>query len=198
MLWRDSSGALTNWLGTANGGFTNNWGNSGTNVPTDWSVVGTGDFNGDGNSDILWRSSEGVVTNWLGNDAGGFSTNWTYANLGVPLEWQIVGVGDFNGDSMSDVMWQHDSGVLVNWLGNSNGGFAANWDNAPTGVGAPWVVAATGDYNGDGRDDLFWRREDNGYAVEWLATASGGFVDNSAAFSGTIPTSWHVQADPFG
>jgi hypothetical protein len=28
-------------------------------VPTVWSVAGTGDFNGDGIGDILWRDSSG-------------------------------------------------------------------------------------------------------------------------------------------
>ena len=29
------------------------------NIPTSWSVVGTGDFNGDGMTDIVWRDSVG-------------------------------------------------------------------------------------------------------------------------------------------
>ncbi len=33
-------------------------------VPTIWSVAGTGDFNGDGTSDILWHDIYGDVTVW--------------------------------------------------------------------------------------------------------------------------------------
>ena len=39
------------------------------NVPTTWSVVGTGDFNGDGMSDIVWRDSSGNIAIWLMNGA---------------------------------------------------------------------------------------------------------------------------------
>ena len=34
-------------------------------LPTNWSIVGTGDFNGDGTSDILWRDTAGDVMIWL-------------------------------------------------------------------------------------------------------------------------------------
>lgn len=32
-----------------------------------------------------------------------------------------------------------------------------------------WYVAGIGDFNGDGRSDLFWRRYDNGSNTIWLS-----------------------------
>ena len=32
-----------------------------------WSVAGIGDFNGDGNSDILWRNTNGTLADWSMN-----------------------------------------------------------------------------------------------------------------------------------
>jgi hypothetical protein len=36
-------------------------------IPISWTIVGTGDFNGDGNSDILWRDSSGNTAIWFLN-----------------------------------------------------------------------------------------------------------------------------------
>jgi hypothetical protein len=35
------------------------------NVPTSWSIVETGDYDGDGMSDILWRDTSGNVAIWF-------------------------------------------------------------------------------------------------------------------------------------
>jgi serralysin len=192
ILWRNDSGALTDWLGTDNGGFTSNWANAGTSIPTDWTVIGTGDFNGDGNADVLWRNSAGVVTDQLGNASGGFAANWANLSTGVPSSWTVVGTGDFNGDGITDVLWRNSNGTMVDWIGNANGGFTANWANAPAGVGPEWHVAEIGDFNGDGHADILWRN-DNGAITDWLGTSNGGFTDNSMLAATTIDTNWHVQ-----
>ena len=50
---------------------------------------------------------------------------------------------------------------------------------------------ATGDFNGDNRDDILWRN-DNGMISEWLGAANGGFIDNVANASTHVPTQWHI------
>ena len=74
-----------------------------------WRAIGTGDFNGDGNSDILWRNtSTGQASIWdmSGNNliGGGAVT----PNPGP--SWRAVGTGDFTGDGFSDdILWQNAS-----------------------------------------------------------------------------------------
>jgi hypothetical protein len=29
--------------------------------------------------------------------------------------WHVMGAGDFNGDSKSDILWQHDNGTAAIW-----------------------------------------------------------------------------------
>ena len=54
------------------------------------SDLGTGDFNADGKSDVLWRETGGVVAAWLMNGAtllggplvGGASSAWAIQRMG--------------------------------------------------------------------------------------------------------------------
>ncbi|MCA1653625.1 MAG: FG-GAP-like repeat-containing protein, partial [Sphingomonadales bacterium] len=48
VLWRNENGTISDWLGTASGGFSINDGTALTQVSTDWHIIGRGDFNGDG------------------------------------------------------------------------------------------------------------------------------------------------------
>ena len=59
-------------------------------VPSAWSIAGTGDFNGNGKDDILWRNSNGDTLIWFMN-AGTITTS---SDLGVvATSWSIAGVG---------------------------------------------------------------------------------------------------------
>ena len=196
ILWRHNDGTVSNWLSTAAGGFTANDANAARFAPTSWHVAGTGDFNGDGRDDVLWRNDNGQLSNWLGNASGGFTLNDPVALTMVDPAWRIVGTGDFNGDGRDDILWRHTDGTLSNWLGTATGGFVNNGAVSGTNVPLPWSVVAVGDYNGDGRDDILWRHTD-GTLSNWLGTATGGFTPNDANAATPVPTAWHVQPEPF-
>lgn len=194
ILWRNVDGRITDWLGTQSGGFADNVANAYNSVSTDWRVIGAGDFNGDNRDDILWRNTDGRITNWLGNGSGGFTSNAGNSLNGVSLDWQVVGIGDFNGDGRDDIMWRHADGRITNWLGTASGGYADNVANAYNSVSLDWQVASIGDFNGDGRDDILWRNTD-GRITDWLSTANGGYASNAANSLNTVATQWHVQPD---
>jgi NADH:ubiquinone oxidoreductase subunit len=133
---------MTDWLGLANGGFFDNSAAGATSVPTQWHIAATGDFNGDGRDDILWRHDDGRMTDWLGLANGGFFDNSANGSTNVPTQWHVAGTGDFNGDGRDDILWRHDDGRMTDWLGLANGGFFDNGANAATSAPTQWHASS--------------------------------------------------------
>ena len=192
-LLRSDAGWLTEWIGNPNGSFTNNGPNVSVFFTTDWNVVGTGDFNGDGKDDFLLRNSAGWLTEWTGTENGNFANNGANVSLFFTSDWHMVGTGDFNGDGKDDFLLRNDAGWLTEWLGTATGGFTNNGANVSLFFTNDWHVASIGDFNGDGRDD-FLLRNDAGWLTQWTGNANGSFTNNGANVSQFFTTDWHVQA----
>src|SRR2546430_17526404 len=62
-------------------------------VPSDWHVQGVGDFNGDGNSDFLWRQDgSGQVYVWEMNGQQ-VQAEGAVAHAPVTNDWHVLGAG---------------------------------------------------------------------------------------------------------
>ncbi len=88
ILWRNTStDAIAVWL--MNGSTISSSAGLGS-IATTWSVAETGDFNGDGMSDILWHDTSGDVAIWFMNG----TTVSSGVGLGtIPPSWIIQGAG---------------------------------------------------------------------------------------------------------
>ncbi|MEA5582314.1 VCBS repeat-containing protein, partial [Nodularia harveyana UHCC-0300] len=118
-------------------------------------------FNRDGNTDILWRHSNGQVHTWLMNGIHVLDR----VDLESPgLEWQIQGTGDFNRDGNTDILWRHSNGQVHAWLMNGTQVFGRVDLESP---GLEWQIQGTGDFNRDGNTDILWRHS-NGQVHAWL------------------------------
>ena len=168
-------------------------------MPLNWKVVGVGDFNGDGNSDILWRDSSGNLAVWyiFGQLVLPQSTG-----LGnIPTTFTVAGTGDFNNDGRSDILWRDSSGNLSIWL--MGGGGDPSHNLPPQILGTPnlgavpltYSVAATGDYNFDGFTDILWRDTAGNVAMWFMTgTANTASVLSSAGVGIVDPAVWTIQS----
>ncbi len=86
----------------------------------------TADFDGDGNSDVLWWNEQtGTLTIWsLWNSSNPqvIGTRTLSSQLPGGNGWSIVGAADVNGDNHVDLLWRHmPDGMMVNWLLDGKG-----------------------------------------------------------------------------
>ncbi|WP_293337888.1 DUF4347 domain-containing protein [Microcoleus sp. CAWBG58] len=149
-----------------------------TNFPITYSLrkVATGDFNKDGNLDLVFATTgtNRNVSIALGDGTGKFGAA-TNLNTNPPSDlatWSVA-VGDFNKDGNSDLVTANNFTNNVSLLlGNGNGTFG----NATYfGVGAnPYTVAA-GDFNSDGNPDLVTANRSSNNISILLGNGNGSF-----------------------
>jgi len=151
----------------------------------------SGDFNGDGMSDMgLWRAGATYVNLSAGGVLGAGAT--LTGGLGDST-WELTLVGDINGDGMDDLMLidNNDSHVAdgqLSWIaayGSASGqlDFTLGGGNSGFGYfGLNTDVPMLADINGDGKDDLVVTRS-NGVGGMQFYTA---YTDVSGALVGSV------------
>ncbi len=122
-----------------------------------WSVAGLGDFNLDGMADILWYApDEQKFAIWLMR-----GTRLLERGPEIPAPpgdgWQPVATADFNGDGMTDLLWNNlQTGDITVWPVRGTR-ILEQGPVLPGPGGSDWVAAAAGDTNGDGMADVLWQ-----------------------------------------
>jgi hypothetical protein len=145
-----------------------------------------GDFDGDGNADLLWRNTAtGNAFVWLMEG----TERRAAGSVGVvPLAWEVAGTGDFNGDGKADILWRHTgNGSAVIWQMD---GFTKA---ASAAIGKPplvWVVEQLRDTDGDGSSDIFWRNTTTDGTLVWRMS---GFTRTIVGSPGGAGAEWQVQ-----
>jgi len=163
IVWRNSTtGVHSIWLmdGVATLSAANLAG-----VPSNLRLATTSgnyDANGDGKTDLVWRSiADGSTALWRMNGTGPSSV----ASLPRAVGFALIGTGDFDGDGRGDLLWRNDrNGGTSMWLMNDTAVKSTHILGGDKGLS----VVATGDYNGDGKTDLVWRSAATGVNTQWL------------------------------
>ncbi len=153
----------------------------------------SGDFNGDGKQDILWRNTQtGEVDIWYMDGATVISKDRIAI---VGLNWKIIGIGDFNGDGFSDILWQDTSdGSFVFWTMHGDSYAAYKYPAQ----GNAWAITGVADLGHTGLADILWRNVVTGAVVDWRSTYPLDFA--SQRYLGVTGMDWTLigTADLFG
>lgn len=139
------------------------------------SVVGSGDFNGDGIDDLLrYSPTTHYVVQLLDSNARVAQENLIGSLANGAL---FGGIGDFNGDGVDDLLIREESNRLVAWQMDRDG---YRRDAVAIGqIAGTTQIETIGDFHGDGRDDIVFR-ESGGRLVEWIMSPHGTRQDTIA------------------
>jgi hypothetical protein len=141
------------------------------------------DFNGDRKTDIFWRNTvtgENLVSLLDGTT---ISDNQWIVNIGP--DWKPAAFADFNGDKANDIVWQNSAtGEILFWFMKAGEQLPTSATIIPS-MGSGWKLVGAGNYDDDGKPDLFWRNTSTGENVIWL-------MEGTSYKEG----SWLVDIDP--
>ena len=163
---------------------TENWVSMGSGFDATWTLIGCGDFNGDGKDQVVMSHNSGAEYHAI--DIGG-----TWTSLGVSDSgWEVRAIGDFAGDGKDDIVAFHaETGIVAMWIDGVNS--VTTWMQLGQLDAKDWFVVGAGDYNGDAKDDLLVRQ----YSTGMLGYYSSGDMTNGWVELGRgVDMNWTVIA----
>jgi len=159
-----------------------------------WKLVGTGDLNGDGYPDLVWRhDTEGWLGYWLLVNNEVAQQGYLSVDRMPDLSWQIKGIGDVNGDRYADLIWEHTDGSVGVWLMRGPVVLSAAPFSIPNTGDPGWQIVAVADLNRDGIEDLIMQHS-NGKLGAWLLRGTGVLAANYLSVNSLADANWRIVA----
>ena len=156
----------------------------------DWQFVSNGDYDGDGNADVLLRHADGRWHFHAMNGRERIPAASGALRMTRNANWRFVGSDDFTGDGRDDVLLRHrSSGVWYLYALNGATVLSGGKVNGPT-RNTLWQPVGVADLDGDDRSGVLLRNSRNGawhyYGISDRRTVGVGRVsatrDTDAAF----------------
>ncbi len=174
-----------------------------------------GDFNGDGNTDIIWNSADyygrstGFRDIWLSRGNGQFTGASNVASSDGGYGGYRIMTGDFDGDGATDLFLDNQDtlgrsyGHRAIWLARGNVSFVGLSSDVGgfNGQNQYWSPRLA-DFNGDGKTDVLWFSADDygrtsGYRSLWLSktTSTGKSIpeDLLISVSNGLGSTSHIE-----
>src|SRR6185437_14241277 len=137
-----------------------------------WTYEGSGDFLGDGGTDLLFRNQDGSLTYWAVSGTSIYGV-YTLANPGA--KWSVVGLGDFNDDGSTDILFEDSTGDLTLCFIQASSVVGGGAIGNP---GPNYTFVGEADINGDGDADLLFESA-SGVYVDWMMHGTTVWTSNT-------------------
>lgn len=141
-----------------------------------WQIVGTGDFDGNGFDDILWRHQ---LTGAMAQYRFKAMETEHQANYDVvvngtiaDLNYQVAGVADIDGNGSDDIIWRHHT-TGKNYAHLYDKGQRSKVQYINTVADPDWHLKQVADLNGDGTADLIWHHQNTGQVFQYQMNTDG-------------------------
>lgn len=163
-------------------------------------VAAVGDFDADGDPDIVWRhGTDGRNLLWTMNGTQPVRA-WELPAQ-TDLHWQVAAASDLNRDGIDDLLWRNGrTAQTAVWLMAFSGGpsLAAGKVISSTPTDVNWQIADAADFSGDTIPDLVWRNTLTGENRLWIMAGADGTSRAEERYLRSGGASWLAAgAKPF-
>lgn len=159
-----------------------------TNLPreTTWRMAGVGDFDGDGEDDVLLRHAGAGKWRWYAMSGRRVVGHHEVPGLPEALAWRFLAVGDFDHDKHAEVLLRHADGrwrrQVVCCSRRDTVEYDGDWS---------WRFVGVGDVDGTGTDDVLARHRDGRWRLDLMEEDTQRSVATALP---TDPSYWRVPS----
>ncbi len=145
--------------------------------------IALGDLDGDGDTDVVTRNDKGanfkIFTN---NGSGSFTAGATVNTTSTPDNFVRIETVDLDGDGDLDIVTRDDqTAAIETFINNGSGSFSAGAVISMPAAATNHVALTTGDFDGDGDQDIVTRRNSDSALIKYLNDGSGNFTESGRA-----------------
>jgi hypothetical protein len=116
LIWQHDDGREAVWFMNGLSAISGNLLAPPSVTDTAWRIAGSGDFDADGQQDLVWQHLDGRIAVWLMSGTS-LRDGYVLSSIAPQPGLKLRAVGDLNGDGSPDLISQNElDGTIVAWL----------------------------------------------------------------------------------